>query len=212
MFEDLAVKYGFHDRRGYTVQWSEFDNAANRQDADRRAPRPWTCRAPAPQYLAADIQRGGSAENRHGVSARRHGGGHRSHMVARTVRFLAVAVLCGSAAGADGLHVHRTDHLDFRADRMGDDARRAEHHRPRLDAARRGAGAHQRPDTHDAAQLDRGERAPPGHVVPVRSGHRRPARRRQLGADLARAGDTADLLRDRRLRQRQQRATRHRRR
>src|SRR4051794_8440578 len=50
----------------------------------------------------ARIPRGGDpggrpAENGHGISPRPDGDRHRPHMVAWTVRFLAVAVLCGQA-------------------------------------------------------------------------------------------------------------------
>ena len=54
-FEDLAVKYGFHDRRAYSLQWSEFDNLAN-----RKAPIAGATSIDVPRvqsaYLAADIR------------------------------------------------------------------------------------------------------------------------------------------------------------
>ncbi len=54
-FEDLAVKYGFHDARSYSITWSEFDNAAN-----RKSPIPNASGLDVPrtssEYLAADIR------------------------------------------------------------------------------------------------------------------------------------------------------------
>ncbi len=58
-FDDLAVKYGFQQPRQYSIQWSVFDN-----DADRKTPIPGAVgvalprpQSPAPSpYLAADIR------------------------------------------------------------------------------------------------------------------------------------------------------------
>jgi hypothetical protein len=54
-FEDLAVRYGFHDARRYTVRWSVFDNATNEKTpiagAGFDVPR-----SNGAAYLAADIQ------------------------------------------------------------------------------------------------------------------------------------------------------------
>jgi hypothetical protein len=53
-FDDLAVRYGFHDARRYTVAWSEFDNATS-----RKTPIAGTGfdvpRSNGAAYLAADI-------------------------------------------------------------------------------------------------------------------------------------------------------------
>src|SRR4051812_30752004 len=55
-------------------------------------------RATRPARIPGGGDPGGrSAEDRDGLSARRDGGRHRPHMVAWTVRFFAVAVLCGPA-------------------------------------------------------------------------------------------------------------------
>jgi hypothetical protein len=53
-FEDLAVRYGLHGARRYTVRWSVFDNATNEKTpiagASFDVPR-----ANGAAYLAADI-------------------------------------------------------------------------------------------------------------------------------------------------------------
>jgi hypothetical protein len=55
VFEDLAVKYGFHKRREYTVKWSEFENAAGRKAPIAGAATMNLPRARS-EYLVADIQ------------------------------------------------------------------------------------------------------------------------------------------------------------
>jgi hypothetical protein len=54
VFEDLAVKYGFHDRRTYAIQWSEFDNSANHSTPITGAMSMDLPRSRS-EYLAADI-------------------------------------------------------------------------------------------------------------------------------------------------------------
>lgn len=53
-FDDLAVKYGFHTPRPYTIAWSEFDNQTGRKQPISGAS---TMEVPnsAARYLAADI-------------------------------------------------------------------------------------------------------------------------------------------------------------
>src|SRR5262249_16024909 len=35
LFDDLAVRYGFHPQRSYVVEWSAFDNNAQKHDANQ---------------------------------------------------------------------------------------------------------------------------------------------------------------------------------
>ncbi len=54
-FEDLAVKFGFHVAREYSVQWSEFDNQTGRVRRIPQAVSLTVPRSPA-AYLMADIR------------------------------------------------------------------------------------------------------------------------------------------------------------
>jgi hypothetical protein len=54
-FEDLSVKRGFHAPRQYSIQWSEFDNLANRKGPIGGATRLDVPRSASP-FLAADIR------------------------------------------------------------------------------------------------------------------------------------------------------------
>jgi hypothetical protein len=56
-FDDLAVKYGFRAPVNYSIQWSTFDNAANRKTPIPGAVAMDLPRDPAP-YLAADLRSG----------------------------------------------------------------------------------------------------------------------------------------------------------
>jgi hypothetical protein len=54
-FEDLAVKYGFHATRQYSVQWSRFDNQANRKTPIAGATS-FAVPHDRGEYMAADIR------------------------------------------------------------------------------------------------------------------------------------------------------------
>jgi hypothetical protein len=54
-FDDLAVKYGLHAARQYRVQWSAFDNRANRKTPIAGA-QSFTMPRSDAEYLAADIR------------------------------------------------------------------------------------------------------------------------------------------------------------
>jgi hypothetical protein len=66
-FEDLALKYGFAPRREYKIQWSRFDNGAQRKSPlpDRIGPAiPPEVRNGRPgEYFAADITSDGSKQS-----------------------------------------------------------------------------------------------------------------------------------------------------
>jgi hypothetical protein len=55
VFDDLAVKHGYAEKRPYTIQWSAFDNMANRKSPIPGATGPDVPRGVS-QYLVADIQ------------------------------------------------------------------------------------------------------------------------------------------------------------
>jgi len=55
-FDDLAVRYGFHDARRYTVAWSVFDNATSRKTPIAGAASFDVPRSNGAPYLAATIQ------------------------------------------------------------------------------------------------------------------------------------------------------------
>jgi hypothetical protein len=55
-FEDLAVHYGFHDPRRYTVAWSAFDNATSQKSPIAGAVTFDVPRSNGSAYLAADIR------------------------------------------------------------------------------------------------------------------------------------------------------------